>query len=1627
MGFLAQTWTLTRKNLMIVLVRHWFYTSIRALWAPIIFMFFISYAKNLFVPPANFGIGEPTSIRSFGNALGASRRSTVVFVNNRNTGGEIQDLINQLAEPVRTAGKRVEIVESEDALLTICKSSLRGVSPCYGAASFLSSPSEGEGGIWNYTLRADGSLGTSVYVDQEDNDLQVYLIPFQHAIDSAIASRNNTSSSSYVEEYPFTNRSPKERQDNIRRLYMGTLIDILAVAFFIGVVGVTYQLTGHMATERELGMSQLIEAMTPNKHVWQTQAARLIANHLAFDIIYLPGWIIMSLIVRGLVFPHTSVAIILIYFVLSGLALSSFSILGGALFHKAQLSGITLVIATILLAIIAQVTGASSSGAVAVMSLLFPPMNYVFFIIFCARWERKNMGANLVEGAPESPWQLPGITLWVFTIIQIFLFPVLGALVERTLYGTGTSSRSLSSVAPSSTESVRLTNFSKHYVPGWWSQKIGPLFGRERKETVLAVNELSFSALRGQILVLLGANGSGKSTTLDGISGLNKITSGSIDIDGTGGLGLCPQKNVLWDDLTVFEHVQIFNRLKSTGKRDSKDEIKTLIRHCDLELKTSAKSGTLSGGQKRKLQLAMMFTGGSRVCCVDEVSSGLDPLSRRKIWDILLAERGVRTLLLTTHFLDEADILSDQIVILSKGRLKAEGSAVELKHTHGGGYRVHLYHDQSRKHISGLSNYPHKAFFDQIVYQLVDSAEASRFILKLEEAGVRDYQVNGPTIEDVFLKLAEEIKEEREVSKKTGTIVLSSGNEKIVDAERTISKMSSQEDIPHHETGLSTGKGTGMLQQTWILFRKRITILRRNNLPYFAAFIIPVIAAGLVTFFIKGFNGITCDPRGSTNNPDFRSFQLFGSERELVIPIGPPDRVSPGDLAEQFQIDEGVFRVVDTIDDFTEYVRTNYRNVTPGGFFLRNGAPTFAYKANEEVFYTVFAQNMLNNALYNTTISTQFQEFAVPFAPDAGKTLQMILYFGLAMCAFPGFFALYPTVERLRQVRPLHYSNGIRAAPLWLAYLLFDFVFVLAISALTVIIFVAVSSVWYYPGYLFVVFFLYGLASILLVYVVSLFSRSQLAAFAVAAGGQASLFLLYFIAYMCIITYAPTDEIDNYVTIAHFTIALITPAGNLLRALLLTLNEFSLLCRDTQIASYPGAIKVYGGPIVYLIVQSFLLFGVLVWWDSGYKPPFLTRTKHREEHVEEFDISDPDILAETRRVRDSDDGLRALHLTKSFGSNPAVQNISFGVRAGEVFALLGPNGAGKSTTISVIRGDIRPSSNGGDVLIEGKSILKRRAAARQSLGVCPQFDAMDTMTVLEHLRFYARARGVPDVEHNVSAVVQAVGLEPFKDRMAAALSGGNKRKLSLGIALMGNPSVLLLDEPSSGMDAAAKRVMWRTLSSLTSGRSLLITTHSMEEADALADRAGIMAKRMLALGTSNALRKKYGDAWHVHLVHRTAPHTSLEDMQTMKAWVERNIPGAVVEDRMFHGQLRFKVPTSGFVVDEKTATSSTTESSKSVSTPEQLEVIEQHKAQTGIASLFTLLETHKDELGCEYYSVSQTTLDQVFLTIVGKHNIEEENAREEKREGKGWMSRFTKKGIEGLSWFHSKRGMGRRR
>jgi ATP-binding cassette subfamily A (ABC1) protein 3 len=167
---------------------------------------------------------------------------------------------------------------------------------------------------------------------------------------------------------------------------------------------------------------------------------------------------------KALVFTKTSYAILIVLQILVGLALSSLSILGASLFRKSQLSGITVVIISIILAIVTQVGGPHSAGAVLIMGLLFTPMNYTLQIIYLARFEGKGIPANLTRAAPDSPSRIPGIALWIFLLVQIVVYPIIGALIERSLYGTASKDRKVNFSSADSAPAIRISRFSKHFV-----------------------------------------------------------------------------------------------------------------------------------------------------------------------------------------------------------------------------------------------------------------------------------------------------------------------------------------------------------------------------------------------------------------------------------------------------------------------------------------------------------------------------------------------------------------------------------------------------------------------------------------------------------------------------------------------------------------------------------------------------------------------------------------------------------------------------------------------------------------------------------------------------------------------------------------------------------------------------------------------------------------------------------------------------------------------------------------------------------------------------------------------------------------------------------------------------------
>ncbi len=203
-------------------------------------------------------------------------------------------------------------------------------------------------------------------------------------------------------------------------------------------------------------------------------------------------------------------------------------------------------------------------------------------------------------------------------------------------------------------------------------------------------------------------------------------------------------------------------------------------------------------------------------------------------------------------------------------------------------------------------------------------------------------------------------------------------------------------------------------------------------------------------------------------------------------------------------------------------------------------------------------------------------------------------------------------------------------------------------------------------------------------------------------------------------------------------------------------------------------------------------------------------------------------------------------LRKSYGDVEAVRGISFEIGAGEIFGLLGPNGAGKTTTVEILEG--YRSRDGGSVTVLGEDPAQAGGAWRERIGVVLQSSSLyETLTVAEHLALFA---GYYEQPRQVAEVIELVGLEEKRDSQVRTLSGGQRRRLDLGLALIGDPELVFLDEPTTGFDPEARRRAWDTIGGLRGlGKTILLTTHYLDEAERLSDRVAVLRDgEIVALG-----------------------------------------------------------------------------------------------------------------------------------------------------------------------------------
>ncbi len=251
--------------------------------------------------------------------------------------------------------------------------------------------------------------------------------------------------------------------------------------------------------------------------------------------------------------------------------------------------------------------------------------------------------------------------------------------------------------------------------------------------------------------------------------------------------------------------------------------------------------------------------------------------------------------------------------------------------------------------------------------------------------------------------------------------------------------------------------------------------------------------------------------------------------------------------------------------------------------------------------------------------------------------------------------------------------------------------------------------------------------------------------------------------------------------------------------------------------------------------------------------------------------------------------LSARGLRKSYGASEVVCGVDLAVAAGECFGLLGPNGAGKTTTLKLCLGLIEP--DGGEIELLGEPVPRRAREARAGVGVVPQFDNLDPdFTVEENLVVYGRYFRIPEshIRERIPGLLDFAGLAGRGDSKIAALSGGMKRRLTLARALVNDPQLVFMDEPTTGLDPQARHLIWERLRRLTQeGKTLVLTTHFMEEAERLCSRLAIMDRgRIITEGSPRALIAEHIEP-QVLEVHGPGYERWMERAKSLAPRVER--------------------------------------------------------------------------------------------------------------------------------------------
>ncbi|CAL8113628.1 unnamed protein product [Orchesella dallaii] len=1153
----------------------------------------------------------------------------------------------------------------------------------------------------------------------------------------------------------------------------------------------------------------------------------------------------------------------------------------------------------------------------------------------------------------------------------------------------------------------------KSLVPGIQVRNLTKVYG-----DVSAVHRLILTMFQNETFCLLGKNGAGKSTLVSVLTGLYPPTSGTAVINCQDirthmtairqTLGVCPQHNVLFEELTVEEHLQFFTSLKGMRGKGMRDEVNRMIIAIGLWQKRNCQVKTLSGGMKRRLCVGIAFCGGSQVVILDEPSSGLDVEARRAIWDLIQAEKIGRTVLLTTHFMEEAELLGDRIAIMANGSVRCCGSPLFLNKLYNGGYNVTLVMKEENgssktQLIEFIRDYVPEAMVirragKELTFSLPEkkSTEFPALFDAIEtqqrELGVESFGARLTSMEDIFIRVNGEDEHEMENS--------------------TLDKL--------QFVGLSNGETNEgvklFLQQFHGVVVKKLAYLRATSELFVGQVVIPMVYLGLVLVVLRTIPGIF-DPTPHIFELDH--YEIFGNSITDVKCDKYCDAYKSyfGKIHKQIMVFDKNQSYRNSLLDLERQDIAAFNSKYIIGFEEKKSHNTTTLTGffNNQAFHTPpLTLNAITNALigiHNRTVKVVNHPF--PYTnldtQDTGNYWTIGFHVGynisFALTFVVAVFATFLVKERAVGMLALQRISGMNLFVYWIGNFVVDFAtYLIPCAALSGVFLIFSNSTDVFNGdvlkYLVLLFLAFGWALIPTVYIMSRWFSIPAVGF--AGCGVACAFSGFITILTITVLELPQVNQLSIATVLH-RVFLVFPTYALGRGITqLSINKklvekctgFNLefLC-DAAPDSY-CCVKMrsnyldwqevgIGKNIVYMLLVGAFAVVLLILVESNILGSLGWCFKNVRKHVSSNVCNeDEDVSLERKRVEREghSDILVIKNLAKSYGPVKAVDNITFGAQEGSCFGLLGTNGAGKTTTFRMLVGEI--SADSGDAIISSFSVSRERRKTHKLIGYAPQFDALlGELTGRETLVLFARTRGVKEnqIRETVEDIATELSFYHYIDRKVEGYSGGNKRKLSTAVALIGYPKVVFLDEPTAGMDPLGRRHVWAAITTRMREKHtcIVLTSHSLEECEVLCSRIAIMKSgRIQCLGSPQQLKHKFGDGFSIVVQIRTnrVDKNKLERKLSTLSQLSStsSISSVEVSQSMqfVDSHLRSHFPPS----IECELTSSHANYLHYHLKPTQ-------KNTMSWSTLFRTMETVKDQIGISAYSISQISLEQVFLNV----------------------------------------------